>query len=260
MKDNMDMLLERALSTDESVDPAVNERLLEKASAAGGKESYMRKSSMKKWIPVAAAVALCVIPVSVYAGSKISSYVAIGSADSQYQSYGEIEKASKKAGFTFDSVESFSNGYTFQEMSVIDTDKIDEDGHKAGTFTEWDGEYSKAGSPDISLTVHETQPEDAEVEDYQEVRKLSDADGNEYDVFYGLDHYKFVPEGYELTEEDKANEGKGNYYISEGAEEVEEMDYSHIRWSKDGKEYMLMVSDTDLSVDELFGMAEEVLK
>ncbi len=269
MKDRMDMLLAKALHSDENIDPAVNEKLIKIASGEGGKELFMKtsdyrssrtqKTGRRKWVPVAAAIALCIIPASVYAGSKVAGYVATSSAVSPYQSYGDVAKVSKKAGFSFDSVERFSNGYRFQEMDILDTDKQDEDGHKAGSFKEVDMTYSKKGSSDISLTVHETQPEDAAPADYREVKKCTGADGAEYDLYYSVDHYKFVPEDYELTEEDKANQEKPDYFISVGTDEVEETDVSYLTWSKDGNEYMLMATE-EFSGDELFAMAEEILK
>jgi hypothetical protein len=68
-----------------------------------------------------------------------------------------------------------------------------------------------------------------------------------------------VPADYELTEEDIANQAKDNYYISYGSDEVEITQSTGVTWTKDGVSYNLAGMDLNLTGDEMFDMAEEIL-
>lgn len=217
-------------------------------------EVSMKKLNMK-WAVAAAAVLCILIPTGVYAGGKITGYASSSKLGSSYTSYDELEKSQKATGFVFDSVERFSNGYTFSEMEVIDVDKIDDEFNRMDSFKEWWGRYTREGSPEISLVVHAVLPEAAE--NTPEPTETTVIDG--ISVSYNLDHYKFVPEDYELTPEDEANMEGPHYYISYGSDAVEESNTSHVTWEKDGMHYLIMCFDSDLDANGLYEMAEELI-
>lgn len=238
---------------DERIDEAIGKQAAH-ISDHQKTEVSMRKLNIK-WA-IAAAAALCIlIPTGVYAGGKITGYVSSTKIGSSYDSYDKLEKAQKEAGFTFDSVESFSNGYTFSKMEVNDVDKIDDAFNRMDSFKEWWACYTREGSPDISLYVNEVLPESAD--DSTEPTGTTIIDGTL--VSYNLDHYKFVPVDYELTPEDEANMEGQHYYISYGSDEVEESEISHVTWEKDGIQYRVMCFYADLDSEELYKMAEELI-
>ncbi|MDO5574110.1 MAG: hypothetical protein Q4G60_09070 [bacterium] len=225
------------------------------SSAYQDKERTMKKLS-KGWI-AAAAAALCVlVPTGVYAAGQITGYVSSISFGHDYGSYAELDQAKKDLGFDFQSVESFSNGYTIQHMESSDTDKMDDEGNRFGTFSEWWGTYTKEGDEKLSLIIHEVQPEAAAYpDDSMEQREI-----NGVTVSYKQDHYKFVPEDYELTAEDEANMAAEHYYISYGSEEIEENDIKFASWQKDGIYYSFMYSGSIMGAEDFFKMAEEILQ
>ena len=78
-------------------------------------------------------------------------------------------------------------------------------------------------------------------------------------VDYQLDHYKFVPEDYELTPEDKVMLEQPGYYLSYGADTVIEQDNHSLTWIKDGVNYHILDSGAKEIPDTLFAMAEELI-
>ena len=81
----------------------------------------------------------------------------------------------------------------------------------------------------------------------------------EVQVEYRLDHYKFVPEDYELTPEDKAMLEQPGYYLSYGSDTVIEQDNHSLGWVKDGISYHILDSGAKENPDTLFAMAEELI-
>jgi hypothetical protein len=82
----------------------------------------------------------------------------------------------------------------------------------------------------------------------------------EISVSYHVDHYKFVPQDYVLTPEDKEKQAGPHFYISYGADQVEEKDYTDLGWQDNGLDYSISLFDTDLSEDELYQMVEEMIE
>lgn len=247
MKDRIDEQIEQQNDGKEMVN-------ITHMSRHRNKERTMKKIN-KVWI-AAAAVAVCIlVPTGVYAAGQITGYVSSLTLGHSYDSYEELAQAQEKAGFTFDSIESFSNGYTFSKMDVSTTDKLDGN-NRVGSFNEWWGYYEKEGCPKIEMIIHEVLPE---VDEYDvNATERREIDG--ITVTYNLDHYKFVPVDYEMTAEDEANVADLHYYISVGSDEVEESDIHFTSWNRDGIHYSLMCSDATLSVDEFFAMAEEFIR
>ena len=105
----------------------------------------------------------------------------------------------------------------------------------------------------VSIFVHETR-NDNDTREPNATREYG-----EITLTYYLTHYKYVPVGYELTEEDKANLEKEDYEMSVGSDEIEESDVHFVHWEIGELSYLLLVSDTDMTSDELFDMVQEVI-
>ena len=80
----------------------------------------------------------------------------------------------------------------------------------------------------------------------------------EVDVRLYHDRYKFVPEDYEKTEADRAAEAAGHFYISFGADAVEEHALSSADFTLGEVNYNLLFF-ADVSFDELCGLAGELI-
>ena len=77
---------------------------------------------------------------------------------------------------------------------------------------------------------------------------------------YRLDHYRFMPADYKLTDEDARWEQQPGNYISYGSEEKEEEDVAFLCWEKDGVSYSIMDPGARVSVNALFSAARELLE
>jgi hypothetical protein len=175
-------------------------------------------------------------------------------ANDAYKTYGDMDKAQKELGYAVDSVETFDNGYTFENMYVSDVDGWDEDGNKAYTYKEMLINYQKDGNHSLYLAICRPVEEEQKTKTPDATRTCGDIT-----LSYDMYTYKFVPADYELTEEDIANQAKDNFYISYGSDEVEITQSAGVTWTKDGVFYNLAGMDLDLTGDEMFDMAEEIL-
>lgn len=220
------------------------------SSPYAASEQGRKHFSTKKFV-IGVAAACLLISGGVFAG-KTAGYI---SGYEKAYTYAELDKAEEKLGFSPDVSETFSNGYSFEEMWVGDTHAVDENQETVYTFPELSVDYARDGVSDISLYV-DKRPEKGEQD---KEPNLTDQCGDialRYDVYT----YKFVPVGYELTEEDKANLERDDYEISEGTDEVEYSQVTCVTWEKDGVYYNLLGSDTALTGEEMFAMAKELIE
>lgn len=222
----------------------------------GGQEVSMSEQNRKhfsvKKFAIGVAAACLLLSGGVFAG-KTAGYITVGSTGAY--AYDELANAEKKLGFSADVAENFDNGYSFVEMQVIKTSATDENGNRIYTFPELNVQYMRGGIKNISLYVDQ-RPEKGE---RAKTPDMTDQCGDiaiRYDVYT----YKLVPAEYELTEEDKANLARDDYEISYGADSVEYSQISHVVWEKDGVYYDLLGRDTDLSGEEMIGMAKELIE
>ena len=262
----------------------------------------MKHISIKKLCVAAAAACLLVSGISVLAGNT-DFFVSGSKMEPEYTDYRDMGKAQEKLGYEADSVERFENGYVFEGANVDYTTAYSEENGEMYSVPALDVRYRKGGKR-IDLNVSETAQTD--------LSKEPDATRTCGDITLRYDEYtnKMVPEGYELTEEDKINEQRddyhivylsvtenadaaaegqtlseeakrGSYYVSEegpdvsitvkgenGNESWEDwaegkepcvQQMKIVSWEKDGKYYDLSGADLEMSADELFTMAEEIL-
>ena len=216
-------------------------------------EMFMRYSkwSVKKIAVIAAA--MCILgSAAVMAAGKFSGTTGHSSAQEEFTSYGEIAKAKKKYGISFEikGPETFENGFTFKSGRPVHVSGVDEQGNETALPVEMHLVYGKAGMADVNLNQGKTRPGNGD----------SANENGDIRYRYIQDHYKFVPASYELTEADKAAEAAGELYISYGSDQVEENIVSSVTWSAAGVTYTLMSFDTTLTQNEMIEMAKEIMK
>lgn len=213
----------------------------------------MKHLSVKRFV-IGAAAACLLVGGGAYAAGHAVYYSSGHNMFDTYKSYADMDQGEKELGYAVDSVEAFTNGYQFTEMYVDDVDAWDEAGNKAYTFPEMTIHYEKEGAPYMYLAIHKP---------VEGIERSKDADAartcGDITLYYDEYTYKFVPPDYELTEEDKENEARDDYYISYGSEEVEIRQSTGVTWEKDGVFYNLAGMDLGLGADEMFDMAEQIL-
>lgn len=237
----------------EAREKALRQQVMERIKQGKKEEIYMRYSkwSVKKIAVIAAA--MCILgSAAVMAAGKFSGTTGHSSAREEFTSYGEIAKAKKEYGISFEikGPETFENGFTFKSGRPVHVSGVDEQGNETALPVEMHLVYGKAGMADVNLNQGKTRPGNGD----------SANENGDIRYRYIQDHYKFVPASYELTEADKAAEAAGELYISYGSDQVEEKIVSSVTWSAAGVTYTLMSFDTTLTQNEMIEMAKEIMK
>lgn len=211
------------------------------------------KPMKKNWKKAVCAVAMmCVLCAGgVFAGGKIAYSKSGSSPLNDVTVYEEMPKEMKKLGYGAKMTESFSNGYTFERGQVKTVDCMDDAGNTVASYAELMAYYEKAGEAKVTYIV--CKP----VDKTREGEKIN-LDG--LDAYYKVDHYRFVPAGYQISEEEKALMDKKELYLSYGSDKVEDMNVKFFSWEEDGITYRFMVMDeTNMGADDFMQMAREVI-
>lgn len=227
----------------------IDREILESQKEAGN----MKRFSMKKLV-IGVAAGCLLLSGGVFAAGRVVSLSSHSYLWDAYKSYGDMDKAQAKLGYPADTVEEFANGYRFDKMFVDDVNGTDEDGNVIYTFKDLQISYKKSGEQAVWLSA--AKPVE------QQVRKGAPEATRQVEgitLYYDETTYKFVPPSYELTEEDQANLERDDFTISYGTDEVKVQKSSNVTWEKDGVVYNLSGFDLNLSSDEMFDMAEEVM-
>lgn len=210
---------------------------------------------MKKAAVVLAAV--LILSTTAYATDfmNIKSLVTTGRKEYHSESYKDMGKAMKQAGFEITAPESFENGYSFRNVRVGETGAYDEHDKELFTYKDLVVYYKNPAGTNLSLFTHIDREELSQGSREPDMTRMV----GEVQVEYRLDHYKFVPEDYELTAEDEAMLQQPGYYLSYGADTVTEQDNQNVAWVKDGVSYSILDSGAKETPDALFAMAEALI-
>lgn len=235
----------------------IDDQYLDMAEAPKKEIMEMSRNQNRKTIGriVLVAAIVMMLAITAYAADFMNIRTLRSGASKSYHSFEEMEKAMKEAGFQMDVMEEFENGYTFECVSVDDTNALDENGKKVFSYRELLVYYRNSNGQRLVLIAKEDL---AEIPRSRSPIAQSMQIG-ETVVSFTLDHYKLVPSDYTPTEEDKVwLELPGNY-MSYGAEKVEETDVSFLKWSKNGIAYTIMDLKAAEKPESLFAMAEELI-
>lgn len=211
--------------------------------------------SMRKfeWKKAAGAVAiLCVLCTgTALAGGKIAGYVGGSDPRTAVTSYEKVANLERKTGIEGKEVKSFENGFQFKEANTSFTKGLDDSGNTVTKFDELDFSYERDGKTvylNLSPTEKDSEKPSGRETKYQEITLFSQSD-----------HYKFVPVGYEPTEEEKEQMEKGELYISEGADQIETQTYTYVSWTEEHTKYLLSTFD-GVNENEMIKMAKDLIE
>ncbi len=223
------------------------------------KKIEMRSRNMKfnKKRMVAALAAMCTITVmgtvTAIAGGKITSLMSSVSRNEMVHSKDAlIQSAKSKMGTVPKLVDTFSNGLAFNEGIITNVEGRDENQNPMITYPELYAGYGENNR--VALDVYQHQDmisQDSSDAKKQEVYKDITLSAYEY-------NYLFLPPDAKPSEEDLKLEEEGKLMISYGSSQEERKIYRHVGWSENDMVYSLSSAD-DLSCDDLFAMAKEVI-
>lgn len=215
---------------------------------------YMKKFSVKLVATVCAVFALSCVTVLAASGA-LSGWVGHNIAGSRVTSYEQMtEKLLPELEFTPQTVEKFDNGFAFKTADLGEFQAMDDDGNAFGKlYKNLMLEYQNADGEQVVLYVS-NEPTVDSAPGVVETREV----GDEL-LEYREMPYLFVPPSYEVSEEDRAAEARGEMYISVGSSEVERMVNCGVQWTMNGVRYNLFGWDLTLGAEGMLDMAEELL-
>lgn len=214
-------------------------------------EKVMKFSKRKLVVVATAACMLC--GTTVFAAGKIASYRSWSNPKNEIGSYSEAVKKSDELGSALTIPQKFSNGYTFDSANTMGVEGLDDVGNVMVNGTDFSAKYVKSDMPEISMFIN--QAYQSEDESYAIDSKMI----GDTTVYFNQAIYKFVPADYKLTEEDKQNMNDSHFEMSYGSEQVEVKNYNGISFEKDGKNYSMFAWNCEMTADEWYEMAEELL-
>lgn len=227
----------------------IDEKILESEREAG----IMKRVFVKRLV-IGVAVGCLLMSGGVFAAGHVVSQIAHHDHRDDIRDYGELAKVEKQFGYTVDAVEEFTNGYRFDHMGLGEVEGMDEGGNEVYSFRSLDICYTKNGENSILLYVEKPVETPVRSKTPDETRVCGDVT-----LYYDTLTNKRVPPDYVLTEEDKAGEARGDFYISVGSQEVEIHQNQTVTWDKDGVHYQLLGFDLSLNAEEMLDMAEEII-
>ena len=201
--------------------------------------------SKKKTACIALAATLALSVTAFAANGLVSNWFSSSSSFADYKTLPTAQQVKKDIGYTPILIDSFANGYAFQDGNIINNNLTDENGNTRTAKTNRSG--------DIVIFAQDKYNSQAELQG-SVAKTVGDTD-----IYYYSYTNKVVPADYELTDADKAAKANGDLVFSYGSAEVELNEIQSATFVKDGMQYQLLQINGKLSGDELVKMAEELV-
>lgn len=214
---------------------------------------------LKRFIPVC-AILLVTLTSVVVASSKVSSWISFSSNADSFKSFPTDEEVTNTVGYSPKFVETLSNGFKYKSSSIRNSEGRDSQENtiiKCKGFNMFyerenanEGEYLSFSTDNLSEEIfkEEITNSKVEAEQYKGI-----------DLYYNETPYMFVPEDYEITEDEKEKQLKGELQISYGSEEVQHNLIQYVTWYENEIKYTFMGNDTNLSKEDMYNMAKTVI-
>ena len=220
------------------------------ASASVERKSITMKS--KKKISLIAIAATLALGITAFAASGIvTTWFSSSSSIPKYKSLPSAEQVKSDIGYEPVLIDTFENGYSFKDGSVINNNLADENGNSVGKFKSVSFRYEKDGD----RVIFSQDKFNSKM--YTEGEVIATVSGT--DIYYFSYTNKIVPPDYKMTDEDKKAEENGELVFSYGSSKVEISEVQSVNWINNGIQYQLLQIDGKLSGKELVDMAAEVI-
>ena len=218
-------------------------------------QNNSRPQLMKTYRVLLIAVAISLLALTACATNVLNIRSLITGTWKSYKAYHMLDQAMEDAGFKISVKEGFGNQYFFTEVFVNETSAMDSENQEAISYNEIIVIYSNDSGDNLMLNAH---PDLEDIPNTPSPVVSSKTIGN-VTVNYYIDHYRYVPDNYELSDEDRIWEQQPGNYIAYGSESLEETSVAFLSWSAGGIYYSIMDSGTAESPEFLFSMAEELI-
>ncbi len=218
-------------------------------------EPSMKKIPTIKRIAVIAATLCCLATVTVFAVDKISAYITASPKAPTYTELPTEKDLSQDLGFAPKTVKEFSNGFSFLNARIGNTQSLNDGGKTLEQFKEIRYTYVSQDGRKIDLDICKptipaeiSNPENAQTTTYHDVV-----------MTYFEQLYKFVPTKYEMTDDEKAAQERGEVIFSCGSNDVRTSKLKFLNWTDEGINYLIMAEDTNMVNSDFVDMAKEII-
>ena len=221
------------------------------------KERITMKNRKKFSRILIAAAVICLLSITAFAAeqARIHSFT---SGNQEYQeSYNALAQAMEDAGFRLTLPEEFESGFRFQQVRTGVVECDDDDGNHVLTYMDVSVDYENDQGQQLGFYAIPNLGDAVEEDTHTPV--TSKTVGG-ITLNYFVDHYKFVPEDYELSEADKEWMQQPGNYLSYGADSVVEETFASLSWATDEGKFSFMDMTASIDPEVLFAMAEEIIK
>lgn len=219
------------------------------------KERITMKNRKKFSRILIAAAVICLLSITAFAAeqARVNSLVI---KDKAYnENYEVLKQEMEKSGLDVNLPEQFTTGFRFQEVRTGEVEGTDDAGNLVMSFRELTAYYRNDNGQQVSLRM---QPNLAEEGDNRTPTASKTVGG--VTLNYYVDHYKFVPDGYEPSEEEQQWMQQPGNYLSYGSDEVVESTFAFLNWKTAENDFSIADMTAAINPDVLFAMAEEIIK
>lgn len=219
------------------------------------KERITMKNRKKFSRILIAAAVICLLSITAFAAeqARVNSLVV---KDKAYnENYEVLKREMEKSGLDVNLPEQFTTGFRFQEVRTGEVEGTDDAGNFVMSFRELTAYYRNDNGQQVSLRM---QPNLAEEGDNRTPTASKTVGG--VTLNYYVDHYKFVPDGYEPSEEEQQWMQQPGNYLSYGSDEVVESAFAFLNWKTAENDFSIADMTASINPDVLFAMAEEIIK
>lgn len=219
------------------------------------KERITMKNRKKFSRILIAAAVICLLSITAFAAERARVNSLVIKDKAYNENYEVLKQEMEKSGLDVNLPEQFTTGFRFQEVRTGEVEGTDDAGNLVMSFRELTAYYRNDNGQQVSLRM---QPNLAEEGDNRTPTASKTVGG--VTLNYYVDHYKFVPDGYEPSEEEQQWMQQPGNYLSYGSDEVVESAFAFLNWKTAENDFSIADMTASINPDVLFAMAEEIIK
>ena len=219
------------------------------------KERITMKNRKKFSRILIAAAVICLLSITAFAAERARVNSLVIKDKAYNENYEVLKQEMEKSGLDVNLPEQFTTGFRFQEVRTGEVEGTDDAGNLVMSFRELTAYYRNDNGQQVSLRMQPNLEEEGDTRTPTASKTVGGVTLNYY-----VDHYKFVPDGYEPSEEERQWMQQPGNYLSYGSDEVVESAFAFLNWKTAENDFSIADMTAAINPDVLFAMAEEIIK